>query len=35
MKDEAFARTEQLVRSIGLDVRFASIEQDETQLPLL
>jgi DNA polymerase-4 len=33
--DEAFARTGKTVRLIGLGVRFASIEQDETQLPLL
>jgi DNA polymerase IV len=32
---EAFARTEKPVRLIGLGVRFANIEQDETQLPLL
>jgi DNA polymerase IV len=33
--DEAFARTGKAVRLIGLGVRFASTEQDETQLPLL
>jgi len=32
---EAFARTGKPVRLIGLGVRFASTEQDETQLPLL
>ena len=32
---EAFARTGKPVRLIGLGVRFASVEQDETQLPLL
>ncbi|MEY2484044.1 MAG: polymerase [Verrucomicrobiota bacterium] len=32
---EAFARTGKNVRLIGLGVRFASTEQDETQLPLL
>jgi DNA polymerase-4 len=32
---EAFSRTGKSVRLIGLGVRFASIEQDETQLPLL
>jgi DNA polymerase-4 len=32
---EAFARTGKAVRLIGLGVRFASTEQDETQLPLL
>ncbi len=32
---EAFARTGKSVRLIGLGVRFASTEQDETQLPLL
>ena len=31
---EAFARTGKPVRLIGLGVRFASTEQDETQLPL-
>ena len=31
---EAFARTGKSVRLIGLGVRFASSEQDETQLPL-
>src|SRR3954447_14287596 len=31
---EAFARTGKAVRLIGLGVRFASTEQDETQLPL-
>lgn len=33
--EEAFARTGKPVRLIGLGVRFASTEQDETQLPLL
>ncbi|PZR74195.1 MAG: DNA polymerase IV [Chthoniobacterales bacterium] len=33
--DEAFARTGKSVRLIGLGVRFASTEQDETQLSLL
>jgi DNA polymerase-4 len=33
--EEAFARTGKPVRLIGLGVRFASIEQDDTQLPLL
>jgi DNA polymerase-4 len=33
--DEAFGRTGKPVRLIGLGVRFASSEQDETQLPLL
>ena len=33
--EEAFARTGKSVRLIGLGVRFASTEQDETQLPLL
>jgi len=33
--DEAFGRTGKPVRLIGLGVRFASTEQDETQLPLL
>ena len=33
--DEAFARTGKPVRLIGLGVRFASTEQDETQLSLL
>jgi DNA polymerase-4 len=33
--DEAFARTGKPVRLIGLGVRFASTEQDDTQLPLL
>ena len=32
---EAFARTGKQVRLIGLGVRFASTEQDETQLRLL
>lgn len=32
---EAFARTGKSVRLIGLGVRFASTERDETQLPLL
>ncbi|MEY2560729.1 MAG: polymerase [Verrucomicrobiota bacterium] len=32
---EAFARTGKNVRLIGLGVRFANTEQDETQLPLL
>jgi DNA polymerase-4 len=32
---EAFARTGKSVRLIGLGVRFANTEQDETQLPLL
>jgi DNA polymerase-4 len=32
---EAFARTGKSVRLIGLGVRFANPEQDETQLPLL
>jgi DNA polymerase-4 len=32
---EAFARTGKPVRLIGLGVRFASTEQDNTQLPLL
>ena len=32
---EAFARTSKAVRLIGLGVRFASTQQDETQLPLL
>ena len=32
---EAFARTGKSVRLIGLGVRFASTQQDETQLPLL
>ncbi|HEV2806516.1 MAG TPA: hypothetical protein VGW57_16440, partial [Chthoniobacterales bacterium] len=32
---EAFARTGKNVRLIGLGVRFARTEQDETQLPLL
>jgi DNA polymerase-4 len=31
---EAFARTGKSVRLIGLGVRFASSERDETQLPL-
>jgi DNA polymerase-4 len=31
---EAFARSGKPVRLIGLGVRFASVEQDETQLPL-
>ena len=33
--EEAFSRTGKPVRLIGLGVRFASTEQDETQLPLL
>jgi DNA polymerase-4 len=33
--EEAFGRTGKPVRLIGLGVRFASTEQDETQLPLL
>jgi hypothetical protein len=33
--DEAFARTGKAVRLIGLGVRFASTEQEETQLRLL
>jgi DNA polymerase-4 len=32
---EGFARTGKAVRLIGLGVRFASTEQDDTQLPLL
>ena len=32
---EAFARTGKAVRLIGVGVRFASTEQDDTQLPLL
>src|SRR5204863_423269 len=32
---EAFARTGKPVRLIGIGVRFASTEQDDTQLPLL
>ncbi len=32
---EAFGRTGKAVRLIGLGVRFASTEQDDTQLPLL
>ena len=33
--DEAFARTGKPVRLIGLGVRFARTEQDDTQLTLL